>query len=115
MGFDCIICGDREIWAFESREPRVCCDCYNKKHGIASNNDGWSAFGVITVNPALVGGPFGAITMNPALVGGSFGAITVNPALVGGPFGAITVNPALVGGSIPEEKHQNSHSTERKL
>ena len=29
MGFDCVICGEREIWAFESKVQRVCKDCYN--------------------------------------------------------------------------------------
>lgn len=29
MGFDCTICGDREIWAFESLIPKICVDCYN--------------------------------------------------------------------------------------
>ena len=33
MGFDCIVCGEREIWAFESVEPRVCEDCYKRKNG----------------------------------------------------------------------------------
>ena len=28
MGFDCLLCGEREIWAFESEDlPRVCKDC----------------------------------------------------------------------------------------
>lgn len=34
MGFNCIICGEREIWYFESNTPRVCCNCYNRQHGI---------------------------------------------------------------------------------
>jgi hypothetical protein len=28
MGFDCLLCGEREIWAFEGKKvPRVCQDC----------------------------------------------------------------------------------------
>lgn len=31
MGFDCIICKEREIWAFESKKyARICMDCEKK-------------------------------------------------------------------------------------
>ena len=30
MGFDCKLCGEREIWAFESDLPRICEDCYKE-------------------------------------------------------------------------------------
>lgn len=34
MGFNCIRCREREIWAFESREfPRLCWDCHEKLYG----------------------------------------------------------------------------------
>ena len=52
MGFDCIYCGEREIWAFESRtRPRVCWECeerrfgeteYHREHRRRNNNGaGW--------------------------------------------------------------------------
>lgn len=28
MGFDCVICSHREIWAYESKVRNVCIDCY---------------------------------------------------------------------------------------
>lgn len=28
MGFNCIICNEREIWAAESNIPRICNNCY---------------------------------------------------------------------------------------
>jgi hypothetical protein len=31
MGFDCIICGERDIWANESNTPSVCKDCARLK------------------------------------------------------------------------------------
>jgi hypothetical protein len=33
MGFDCKICGEREVWAFESEKyPGVCCCCAAKTY-----------------------------------------------------------------------------------
>lgn len=28
MGFNCVICNNREIWAYESKVQNVCIDCY---------------------------------------------------------------------------------------
>jgi len=53
MGFDCIVCGGREIWAFESKTPRVCCDCYNKQHGVKPTEP--VPMGQVVVNPARAG------------------------------------------------------------
>ena len=37
MGFDCKICGEREMWDFESDIPKVCKDCREKE--IRSNKE----------------------------------------------------------------------------
>ncbi len=39
MGFNCLVCGEREIWAFESDTPRICRDCYDRQHGIVRVRD----------------------------------------------------------------------------
>jgi hypothetical protein len=39
MGFDCIDCGEREIFAFESHlVPKLCWDCHVKR-GLAKNKN----------------------------------------------------------------------------
>jgi hypothetical protein len=48
MGFDCIVCGDREIWSFESAIPEMCQDCY-----VARNNPGKKPSAIKPNDPAL--------------------------------------------------------------
>jgi len=48
MGFDCIICHEREIWARESKKPGVCWDCDLKYYGI-DNRDPTHNYGLYII------------------------------------------------------------------